>query len=401
MMYSKEKRRAAYETIYAKCKQYRCLILVFLTLPHFNPSSLREVYAAEFMINCWRVVSAVLILGWFVLIKRRISRIAIIIGIQQIFLLLVTIICHGAIRDAVVTVASVLSVVLLYDLAIEERKDFLSSQLLCFEIIVYINLVTEIFFPDTLYLPEVTAQSLDVHVGDYWFLGFRNVHSQYFIPGLMIAFLYKWETGHKVRTYLLTAAIFISALLAWSGGVLVALFGMAGVYILCRNRTKVFHYFHYWMLHVLFFLFVILFKMQNLLRWLIDGVLGKWRSLEVRMMLWDTYLKEYIPEKFLCGHGIELPITRQLKVNITWAGAAHNQLLEIMYQGGIVNLMLFCAIVVIAGRKLYQYRGEEESKIIAVAFLGWCLHGLVDPFMTPFLMAMFVIAYHSNPGKRT
>ncbi len=376
--------------------RYVWIMLVLLTLPHLNPGYLNQIYAADFAINCCRVISSVLILGWMLFIRRRISPIAVLIGIQQGYLLFITLVSHGAVRDGIIIVSSILSVVLLYDLAHDEGKFFLSSQLFCFEIVIYINLITEILFPDTLYLPQITARSLDVHNSDYWFLGFRNVHSQYYIPALMIAFLYKLETKNRIRTYVLTAAVFISAILAWSGGVLVALFGMAGIYILFRNRIKIFHYFSYWIIHILFFVFVILLKMQNLFKWLIDGILGKWRSMEVRMSLWDTYLKEYIPKKFICGYGIELSITRQQKVNINWAGTAHNQLLEIMYQGGIINLLLFAAIIIIAGKNVYRYRNTEESKIISIAFLGWSLHGLVDSFMTPFLMGMFVIAYHSN-----
>lgn len=375
---------------------YAWIMLVLLTLPHINPKYLNEFPIGDNLINCGRIISAVLILVWLLVIKRNFSLIALLISIQQGFLLCNTIVLGGAVRECAIQVFSVLSIVILYDLARDEKEVFLSSQLFCFEFVIYINLVTEILFPDTLYVPQVTAYSLDYHSSDYWFLGFRNVHSQYFIPALMIAFLYMLETGKKLRTLLLTVAIYVSAVLAWSGGVLIALTGMCIVYIFLKKWTKIFHYFNYWMMHIFFFIFIIVLKMQNLFKWLIDGVLGKWRSLGVRMTLWDRYLKEFIPNKLICGYGIELSVVRQMKVNINWAGTAHNQLLEILYQGGIINFILFTVIVIVAGKNIYQYRDTEESKIISIVFFGWCLHGLVEPFMTPFLMGMFVIAYHSN-----
>ena len=48
------------------------------------------------------------------------------------------------------------------------------------------------------------------------------------------------------------------------------------------------------------------------------------------------------------------------------------------------------------GVAVYQNRNTMESKIIAIGFLGWCIATLVEPFTTPFLMGMFVIAYYSN-----
>lgn len=373
---------------------YAWIMLVLLTLPHLNPGYLNQFPVADILVNCLRVISSVLILVWILVIKRRISLIVVLIGVQQAYLLFITIILNGAVKDSAIAAVSIVSVVLLYDLEHDNRKIFLSSQLFCFEIIIYINLITEILFPNGLYIIPASETSMFTLYKN-WFLGFYNSHTQYFLPALMIAFLYKLETGKRIRVYILTIAIFTSPVLVWAGGPIIALFGMGLVYLLFRNWTKIFNYYNYWMLHILFFVFIILLKMQNLLRWLIDGILGKWNSLVVRMTLWDKYLG-FITGKFIFGHGVETSIVRQMKAETDWAYHAHNQFLEILYKGGIINLFLFAAIVIIAGKNVYRYRDTEESKIISITFLGWCLHGLVEPFMTPFLMGMFVIAYHSN-----
>lgn len=373
---------------------YVWIMLVLLTLPHLNPAYLNQFSVTDNLINFMRVISFAFIIVWMLVIKKRVSLIAVLIGIQQAYLMCNTIILGGAIRDSVISVFSVLSIVFLYDLAHDEGEAFLSSQLFCFEIMIYINLITEILFPKTLYVVTESETSMFILYKN-WFLGFYNNHTRFFLPALMIAFLYKMETGKKIRVYILTAAIFISPVLVWAGGPIVALFGMGVAYLLFKRRTKICNYYSYWMLHILFFVFIILLKMQNIFRWLIDGVLGKWKSLVVRMELWDKYLG-FISEKFIFGHGIEIPIVRQMKAATDWAYHAHNQFLEILYQGGIINLILFTIIVIVAGKNVYRYRDTEESKIISVAFLGWCIHGLVEPFMTSFLMGMFVIAYHSN-----
>ena len=69
---------------------------------------------------------------------------------------------------------------------------------------------------------------------------------------------------------------------------------------------------------------------------------------------------------------------------------------EILYQGGGIGLCIWITIVIVAGRRIYKYRNTNESKIIATAFLGWCVATLVEPFTSCFLMGMFVVAYHSN-----
>ena len=378
----------------AKRDSYLWLVLVLLTLPQLNPGYLGQFVLSNAIVNCLRVISSLVILFWMFVIKRKLSVIVLVIGLQQGYLLLRTVIAGGAIRNCMLSVFAVMSFVMLYDLALEEREVFLSSQLFCFEIMIYINLVTEFLFPNSMYVPQI-EQTLRVSI-KYWFLGFYNSNIQYFLPALMIAFLYGVETGKWKRTLALTMAIIISVLKVWSAGSIVTIFGMAVVYLIFKNWTKIFHYYNYWMLHLLFFVLCILFKIQIVFSKLIDAILGKWHSLELRMELWDKCL-DYIIMKPLFGYGIEYPIELEKRAGMDWASYTHNQLLDIMYKGGFINLVLFIVIIIIAGKNVYRYRNTVESKIIATVFLGWCLNGLVEvPSSSPFMMGMFVIAYYSN-----
>lgn len=371
------------------------LLLVLLTLPHLKPGYFEQSPLMDLIFNLWRIVSFAIIIARLVFVKQKISAIVVLICIQQTFILGVTLLNEGDIYICAVSVFSIISIVLLYDGMRYDREVFLSSQLFCFELMIYINLITELLFPDGMY---ATHESLFVS-NRHWFLGFYNNHTVYFIPAFMFAWLYKETTGKKLRTYFLTCVIFISALLVWSGGVLMALFGMAFVYVLLKNRTRLFHYYTYWSIHVFFYLFIVVLKLQDVFQWLIDGVLGKWRSLLLRMTLWDR-TRGFISEAPLFGHGVFNAITRQLENGFNWAGHAHNLLLELLYQGGLVYLALWVTIVIVAGKKLYRYRNTMESKIIAIAFFGWCLATLVEPFTSPFLMGMFIIAYYSNKNDR-
>lgn len=373
-------------------KASQWLQLVLLTLPLLKPDYFDHIPVMDRFFNLWRVASFAFIVVRLVLVKRKISIVAMLICIQQVFLFSVTLFNRGNIYFYAVSAFPVLSVVLLYDGMRYDKETFLSSQLFCFELVICINLITELLFPGGLYVEKAGINR--VHVQN-WFLGFYNNHTKFFIPALMFAWLYKEFTGKKLRTYCLTIVIFVSALLVWSGGVLVALFGMAFTYVLLKNRTCLFHYYTYWSIHIFFFLFVVVLKFQNVFQWLIEGVLDKWESLLLRISLWDKTMG-FILDAPLFGHGVLDWDARRLEAGMNWAAHAHNLLLELLYQGGLVNLLLWIIIVIVAGKKLYQYRNTMESKIIAVAFFGWCLAALVEPLTMPFLMGMFIVAYYSN-----
>ena len=367
-------------------KQFKYWIAtVLLTFPYLKTGFFQQNYTLDLLMDTCKALSFIIVLGWYCLVRRKASKMVMLFMVMEGYLLINTIAQGGNLRSCANSVFTILGVVLLYDMLEDFKYEFLSSQLFCFEIIIYINLITEIVFPNGLY--RGTRYSAN------WFLGYYNIHTRYFIPALMIAYMYMNYTGKKVRTYLLMVAAFLSAILVWSGGVIVSMGGMAITYVLFKNRTRIFNYFNYWMIHLIFFVLIIVMKLQNYFRWLIDDVLGKWRSLEGRMLVWQADI-ELVKKSFLVGYGLEYDEERSRY--FVWAVHSHNQLLEILHQGGIIYLIFIIAIIITAGKHLNRYKNSEIVKVISIAFLGWCIHGLVEPHITPFLMGMFIIAYHSE-----
>lgn len=372
------------------------LMLVFLTLPHMKPAYLATIPAADMVFNILRVASFLIIVFWYIVKHKPISLIIVLAAAWRVFLLYSTFIHEGEIYSAIVGSFSILSVMLLYDTAYNSEKTlFVSAQLFCFELIVYINLLTELLFPNGLY-KEVTTM---VHTKN-WFIGYYNNHTQYFIPALMFAWLYNMRTHKLLRSILITAAIYVSALLVWSGGVLVSLTCMTLVFLFFKNRTKFLNYYIYWSIHIIFFVSVFYFRIQDWFHWLLVDILGKMSSLTSRIEFWKRTM-ELIGQLPFIGHGLQSVYVRTAELHNVHGVHAHNMLLELLYQGGVIGLALWISIVLLAGRKLMRYGYTRESKIISIAFLGWCVATLVEPFTTPFLMGMFVIAHRSNRSERT
>lgn len=367
------------------------LFLVFLTLPHINPDYLQQIPLWEFFLNGWRLVSFIVIAFWVFFIRKKMSLVLALIGIYEFFIIVTTAIHHGETYGATMDAFSVLSITMLYDVSYTKNdRTFLSSQLFCFELVTYINLYTIFAFPGGMYSvpPEYYTKN--------WFLGYYNTYTRYFVPALMFAWLYKEKTGKRLRVYFLATAIVVTVFKVWSGGEIMLLLSMFLVYLFFKNRTGLFNYYSYWILQIVFLVGVLVFRVQNLFRWFIDDFLGKWGSLTSRISLWEKTLQFFL--KFpIMGHGIQDSFTVRRSEYGSIAGAhAHNLLLELLYRGGIIGIILWGTIVIIAGKTLYKYRETPESKIIATAFLGWCIATLVEPFTMPFLMGMFVIAYRSN-----
>lgn len=371
------------------------LLIVFLTLPHMKPDYVASaVPTADLIFDILRGTSFLIIALWYVIEKKPVSVVVVLVAVWRAFLVFSTFVHEGEVHRSIMDSFSIISVALLYDVAYNNRKSiFLSAQLFCFELALYINLYTIFAFPSGLYTqpPEYYTK--------YWFLGLYNMYTRQFVPALMFAWLYKSQTGNQWRTYTLTAVIFVTVFKVWSGGQIAVLCAMVIVYLFFKNRTKLFNYYTYWLLHIVFFVAVFVFRFQNLFRWFIDGFLGKWSSLTGRMYVWDKTFELFLKYPII-GHGTQNGLTvRIVETGLIWAGHAHNMLLELLYQGGVIGLVLWVCIVLVSGQRLLKYGHTMESKIISTAFLGWCVATLVEPFTTSFLMGMFVIAYRSNRGE--
>lgn len=377
------------------------LAYVLLTLPHFNPMDAYSL-RVELIADVLRVISTLVIVVWAVLIRRRLSPIVLLIGLWQGYSMVITILCGGSIWDAFLDATTIGSVVLLYDLMQEERKIFLSSQMFCFELMIYINLATVLLFPGGMYHP---FRNPGVNSKNIYFLGFDNAFAFYCTPAFLILSLYPADTRFKkLRKVLLAAAIYFTALKTWTAAVLVTLVGMGIAWLFIKKLPPLFNFYSVWSVHIIFFVGIICLRLQNLFRWLIDGVLHKWNSLVTRMDVWDKTMK-LISQAWLFGHGHVDHHIRAAELGYDWATQAHNLPLELLYRGGIINLALFVLIIYVAGRRVYKYRGTRESKLITIAVLGWCLGNLVEGLVRPFLMAMLVIAWYSNrdvlqPGEK-
>lgn len=373
------------------------LFLVLMTFPHLEPPYLDTFPILETAFTLMKAATFLVMLFWFFLSRRRIPYVILLTAVWRSVFVLSTILHDGQIYASIASSFSVLSVMLLYELAYtRENATFLSAQLFCFELVIYINLVTVILFPGGLYSD---GSYLFIHQKN-WFLGYYNGYTLYCVPALMFAWLYKYKTGDKFRTYALSLAIVITAVKMWSGGVLMALLAMAIVYTFFKNRTSLFNYYSYWLLHVVFLIAIFALRIQNLFSWLIGDFLGKMTSLLFRIDIWEKTI-ELFWQSPIIGHGMQISFTRAAEYHQNHGIHAHNMLLEVLYQNGIVGMCLWIGVIILAGRCIYQYRNTMESKIIATAFLGWCIATLVEPFTSSFLMGMFVIAYHSNRGERS
>lgn len=377
----------------------KMLAAFVFTFPFLKPTYFMAFNQYDDFFNALRIALFSIITVYFFIIRRRSSSIAVMIVLMHVYVLANTYLQGGDVYTCAKDSFPIVAIILLYDILINDSVDaFINSQLLCFEIVIYINLLTQIRYPGGMLVLKGAFHSVS---NRWWFLGYYNTYTPYFIPAVVFALLYFHRTGLFIRTSCLISAVVISSLLAESGGNTLAIVIMVGVFVVFSRWTVVFNYVNYWLLQVGFYLVIIIMNAQNKFSWLLNDILNKSSSLKGRMLLWKRTIN-ILKDSPWVGYGTRSGLYRANENRVgAWAIYAHNLILELVYQGGLIYLAMFVVLIIMAGYKMMGQRADNAVKIISIGFLGWSIQSFVEAYRTPFLFGLFILAYYFDRFNRS
>lgn len=370
-----------------KIKYNKAVIkFILLTFPFMSSTFCDQYIVLDLLFISGKVMASLYIIAYFIIIKKKVSLAAVMIITIEMFLLFTTVVNHAELRRCVMTVLQIAMVSLLFDMGLDSAKEFIVAQYFCFSIIIYLNFVCELMFPDGMFVAKVTNYTQN------WILGYYNNHSVYYIMAICMTLLYMHYYNKIIGPVLLLSIIGVSALLVRSGGVIGTLgimYSFLIIFLVCKKLVG--NYYIYWMIHVVFFCAIFLGRraLLNIAYIFAESLFSKGSSFLARVALWIREVT-YLKDNWLIGYGIESQTARLKEYG--WALHTHNLVLEILHQGGIIYFALFSFIVIYAGYKLNLCKDIFVVRIVSICFLGWIVATLVEPFTTPFLIALFIVA---------
>ena len=356
-----------------------------LDIGYFQQFELLETIRRVFLV----VIFSVLVL--IILVYRiSISRITYLIIFSQIYLFIITLSYGNSVFSCMTRTFQIACMLLLYEVGYNiSSYSFIKSQLICFWIIIPINLISEIFFPMGMY--EIMENGFLAERN--FFLGYYNRLLGYFLPALMLSSLYKHMTGKKKANNCMIILVIISSFLSGSGSVRLSMTAMIIAYIF-KTRSSLFNYFTYWILQPVFFVLVVILSYQGRIILYINKLLGKQSSFNWRVRLWNVTIPQVMKHPIF-GHGF---VDRMYRVRISgldaWAGYAHNGILETLYKGGVLYLLFLIMTIISCGNILKKSVYKKAVMEIAIPFLGWSVACFTDGFFSPVFIILFIIAYY-------
>lgn len=256
-----------------------------------------------------------------------------------------------------------------------------------------INLCTILIFPDGMYIDNNFWQN--------WLLGYDNKHFMYILPLLCVFIIYADSRGFPFLLKLAGVLLFSSSIyITWSAASIVAVTAWIALWLLAE-LTKCYKFltlFRVIATHAAFFFAIVVAHIDRWFDWLIVDILNKPNSISSRAIHWDM-AKELIAEKPLLGWGVaETELTRS---RLGGFSHCHNQILQILYQSGVVGIISFLGILIALHKPLSKAANKKYVFLYLNTLLCFFIVGQVEAIRcTTTLFAIIMLAYHAPRIER-
>lgn len=366
------------------------LFIFFFLLPCFKPTYFTSIKLLNNLYNIILIISFLIIILLYFKHKRKPSKIINLFIIYEIWIIFNTIIHYGNVSGTIKEIISILLAILVIDFYFFDIKSLLNTCMIHFEICIYINLITILVWPNGIYNRVSQAYGITKE----WFLGWDNNFIIWLLPGICIAFLYKYYFKKRLRSNILIIAIIYTALISWVATALVGI----GIILLCiyiPKVEKILTPIRTIIITILIFTFIVILRNFNVLEGIITSVLQKDMTLNSRTLIWDNALIA-IRQNWIIGYGVLHP--NQMIEYLGWNTATHchSQYLQIIFQGGSIAIFIYIMIQLEIIKKIKINFSEKYVKILMYTIFAFNIMGISEPYNSPLIYIIFVFAYKNN-----
>jgi O-antigen ligase len=259
-----------------------------------------------------------------------------------------------------------LSVCIYLFYCLEDKNETLKGLFYLSSFLVLMNLLS-VIYPN---INPVTGQEI-------YFLGGKNQIIITVMLNVCLSYLYANlnEGKRSIGPIIIVLLGILSTYLAGSGtGIVIVL--MILMYILLNSKIKP-SFFLLFMLYIIAFFTIVIFRLQEILfKNFIINVLHKSITFSDRTFIWDAVLLA-LKKSWLVGYGRDNNVILS-SVSFLGVDQAHNGLLEISLESGILGLGIFLCILIFIGKRLDKFKHTFESSLISFSIFMYLIIGLTE-----------------------
>ena len=370
-------------------KFFNEIIMFILILLLFEPNIAVKYNLFNNVFVCGSVISFIFITMLIIREKKTINKITLLMIIFRTLLICTTIYNNGDILKVGYQSIIIISLMLYTEYYYRNDKilDFINILSNILTLYLFINIILYILYPNGLYL----ARS-GIH-----FLGIRTRFTEYSMLLLLLNIINYQLKIENIKIFIFKMTIvLLNIFIPRIATAIIGLIIFILVYIFFKKKIKI-NYKLIFAVSLIITALIVFFRIQDIFSYVIVDLLHKDLTLTGRTSIWDKSYT-YIFDKFvLFGHGMKIDGNFVFWRVQLWQ--AHNQLLQILYEGGILGTILFYEIFFMSLAKLNHTNqiNEKIKKSIGAMFFSFGIMMITEiyGYYLPTYI-LIILAYYSN-----
>ncbi|UBH16130.1 O-antigen ligase family protein [Macrococcus armenti] len=282
-----------------------------------------------------------------------------------------------------------LSIVLVFNFYSNRNITLLLNAIfILFSGLLLFNLLTQFIFPNGLFVDN--PRSNLYRPG--WLFGIDNAFIYYISPMISVIIFRSIYLYNRITlfTFFLICSSLISIFLAHSATGIVSLLLLYSLMIIYRIKSlnKIFNFISLSILYIIIWIFVVRINSFKSFEYFIVDLLGKDLTFSGRTRIWNVAF-DVLKEHLWVGNGIGYTF----KVSYTYF-VAHNQLLQLIIESGLIGLVLFVSIIILVGNKIQVTKILPEKQVILSAIFIFFIAGLTETYPYTYIFLLLTIGYN-------
>lgn len=294
---------------------------------------------------------------------------------------------------------------MMLDMSVQKRAYKILSMLYRILLIyILIDFFSLIYFPDGIFSNSIVWNEWTTTNLPVWFLGEKNGRWSMYVIVLFLAtqrvFL-KSTKNNKIRLFLLFFVALISSILEESStsSVVISVV-IIGAYICAISRRKIdFELNMYWVLVGYFIIMILIIGgMSGFLQYFVESVLHKTMTFSNRTIAWQRTLIRIFEKPFF-GSGYIDYITARNQLGSLTFNHAHNQWLQILWNGGLALCTIFMMLIFRIIKTIKRIKSKREELFVSFVFIAIFINMIFEVSLgtlSVWILLYMITNYHKN-----
>lgn len=383
---------------------------MLLVIPYFKPALLGVLPGTELLetgFDLWRLAAALVICGIYLCRmigqKRKPSPVLVGLGIYLGGIVVPALMHQGTLWSTANYVLTIFTFCMLVELSLRAGPETtLDMLVLPMTVLVLANFVLMCIYP-------YGICDGGTYGYNYNLLGIDNFLAPILIPYMFLVCLRStMKTGGlDWFAYVMIAVSSLSITLVWAAtgmmGMAVALVFLLFFYQ--RRGQTLFNFTTTMLVAFGLFFCVVVFRLQEVFAFIIEGVLHKGLSFTGRTDIWDEAICMFLASPVL-GYGVSQSgkVYRLIKGKYYHA---HNAFLEILVEGGLISMTGYLFMLERAGQQMLIYRRHPYTCLISAGLMACFMMMSMESYLDSnglLIYALIFLGYHVGTlieGKET